>query len=119
MKHFKEHSVFLVIFYAWQMYMLLTEEEKAHDTDDEAPKRRLLLATGTDEKHFGMLKWFLPLCGLFSKMVGLCSILVDLVNGDLNRMLRLQYFVGVVLHLYVFCWCCPCCCWFECFLFPD
>ena len=54
MKHFKEHSVFLVIFYAWQMYMLLTEEEKAHDTDDEAPKRRLLLATGTDEKHFGM-----------------------------------------------------------------
>eukprot|EP00434_Breviolum_minutum_P009581 symbB.v1.2.008436.t1/scaffold530.1/size191304/4 len=31
----EEHSVFLVIFYAWQMYMLLTEEEKAHDTDDE------------------------------------------------------------------------------------
>ncbi len=31
----KEHSVFLVIFYAWQMYLLLTEEEKAHDTDDE------------------------------------------------------------------------------------
>ena len=43
----KEHSVFLVIFYAWQMYLLLTEEEKAHDTDDEeAPGRRLLLATG-------------------------------------------------------------------------
>jgi len=31
----EEHSVFLVIFYAWQMYLLLTEEEKAHDTDDE------------------------------------------------------------------------------------
>ena len=37
----KEHSVFLVVFYAWQMYMLLTEEEKAHDTDEEAPKARV------------------------------------------------------------------------------
>ena len=32
----QERSVFLVIFHAWQMYLLLSQEEKVEDVPDEA-----------------------------------------------------------------------------------